>query len=107
LGQDARKAEIAKLYVVADVEKDIAWLEVSMEDLSFFSVVAFLQSKYNLKEYFPNDILRNVVLIILALLDELGHVSILAMLHYDVYPLGLLFNDPTEVFKESLITYLS
>ena len=65
-----------------------------MKNLAIFFVVAFFESKDDLKENFPDNVLCHIVFLCLALLDQLGHVSILTVLHYDENLLQLFINYP-------------
>lgn len=47
------KAEVAQFNIATAVQEDIAWLEVSVQDLSFFPMVAFVESDDHLRQYFP------------------------------------------------------
>lgn len=53
--------------------------------------VAFLESEKYLHENFPNYILSDKVLLCFALLDQLSHISILAVLHDNEKLLLFLF----------------
>jgi hypothetical protein len=64
-----------------------------MENLALLSVVAFSQSQDDLDKYLPNNILSYVVIVSLAFLDKLGHVSILTVFHHNVDPLRLFVYD--------------
>lgn len=57
-----------------------------MQDLASLDapIVALSERQQYLHEYFPNDVLGDKILVLLALLDELGHVTILTVLHDDV-----------------------
>lgn len=46
-------------------------------------VVALSQSQEHLHENFPNHVLGHEILVRLALLDQLGHVAVLAELHHN------------------------
>lgn len=60
-------------------------------------VVALPERQKNLHENLPYDILGDVVLVGFALLNELGHVTVLAILHDDKDLLLLPDIDPFDV----------
>ena len=68
--------------------------------------VTLAQGKEYLHKYLPDDVFRDEVLFCSALLDELSHVSILAVFHYDVQLL-LLFKDDSKQINSSGLSYLS
>jgi hypothetical protein len=76
------------------VKEHIARLQISMQDFPFFSIMTFFESQYDLHENLPNDILGHEVFVLFALLNKLGHISILTVLHDDVYSLVLFIHNP-------------
>lgn len=92
--EDAREAEVAEFDVVSDIEEDIARFDVSVENFAFFAVVALIQGQDDLREDLPDHIFSHEILLLLALLDQLRHVSSGTMLHYDIQFLRLLVNYP-------------
>jgi hypothetical protein len=65
-----------------------------MEDLSFFAIVALVESQNDLSEDLPDDIFRHIVFVLFAPLYQLRHVATRTMLHYDVDLLMLLLYYP-------------
>ena len=49
------------------------------------SIVTLSECQQNLHEYFPDDILSNEILLRFAFLYQLGHVTILAEFHNNIY----------------------
>lgn len=93
--QNSGKTEIPKLDIIIAVEENIPRFNVSVQNFpQCLMIVTFLQRQYDLHEYLPYDILRHKVLLILALLDQLCHVSIFTVLHNYVQLLGLLVKNP-------------
>jgi len=69
-----------------------------MQDLpQDLMLMTLLQGQYYLHEYLPNHILSHVVFLVLALLDQLCHVAILAVLHNYVELPGLLIEYPKDI----------
>lgn len=64
------------------------------EDLMLMTL---LQGQYYLHEYLPYHVLCHVVFLVLALLDQLCHVAILAVLHNYVELPGLLVEYPKDI----------
>ena len=64
--------------------------------LLFRGGMTFVECQENLHEYFPDNVFGNEILLGSALLDQLGHVSVLAVLHHNVELVFLLQDDPTE-----------
>ena len=98
--QNAAQTEVAQFHIVVLVKEDIAGFEVSVQNyvllvLSF--AVTLAQRKEDLHEYLPDDIFGDEVLFCSALLNELRHVSVLAVFHYDVQLLLLFKDDPRQI----------
>lgn len=77
-----------------------------MNDDALFSVVTLSQSEHNLHKNFPNDIFCHLVILCLALLYQLGHVSILAVLHYNVDLLVLLIHNPKVILLCLILLFI-
>lgn len=92
--EDPWKTKVSKLNVIVQVKEYIARLYVSMKNSTTLLVlVALLQGKNNLHKDFPNDVLRHIVFLDFAFLDELCHVSIFTVLSDDVELASFLIND--------------
>lgn len=88
--KDPRESKVSKLNIVALVEEDITRFDVSMKNAAEILVFVTLpQSQNDLHKNLPNDVFSHIVLLVLAFLNELGHVSVLAVFHDNVELSGL------------------
>jgi hypothetical protein len=88
--KDPRESKVSKLNVIALVEEDITRLDISMQNAAEILVFVTLpQSQNDLHKNLPNDVFSHIVLLILAFLNELCHVSVLAVFHDNVELSGL------------------
>lgn len=106
VGQNARKTKVPQLHIVADVEKYIPRFNVSVQNFAVFALVALLQGQNYLHEYLPDHVFSDVVLLGPALLDELRHVSVLAVLHDNVQAFRLFIHDLVEVLNDVRVAQL-
>jgi len=71
-----------------------------MED---FHVMERFKASYNLNEYFPNDILRNVLLLFLMSSDLLKQVTIVWVFHHDAKKSDELNKNINETYHKLLL----
>lgn len=68
--------------------------------------VTNIKSLQQLCEYLPYNIFSHVILILLALLDQLSHISTLAILHHYIYLSRLFLNYSESLGKMELLNDL-
>ena len=68
------------------------------DNLFVFSAMAFVQSKHNLSENAPNEVLANILasLILPTLLDQFGQITSFAVFHDQIYRSVLFVNEFVE-----------
>jgi hypothetical protein len=94
-GEYFGQSKVSQLYVIARIHEYVPRLHISVKDLPMlFVFMAVPQSLDDLHEYFPNHILSYMILLYLALFNELSHISSLAIFHNDVQSALLLIYDP-------------
>lgn len=76
--------KVTQLDVLLRIDEDVGWLDVAVQHLPSFVVVALHQSRDHLCEYLPDDLLGDVVLGPATLLDHASHIPTRAVLHDDV-----------------------
>ena len=94
------QAKISNLYVLTQIEENIARLQISVQDLGISNFIALwiycghcnirssmavMQTKCDLCQYFPNNFLSYIVLGLASFADYLLKISSFAVLHYYVY----------------------
>eukprot|EP00351_Strombidinopsis_sp_SopsisLIS2011_P005920 CAMPEP_0116873902 /NCGR_PEP_ID=MMETSP0463-20121206/5237_1 /TAXON_ID=181622 /ORGANISM="Strombidinopsis sp, Strain SopsisLIS2011" /LENGTH=149 /DNA_ID=CAMNT_0004516757 /DNA_START=2030 /DNA_END=2475 /DNA_ORIENTATION=- len=100
-GKHSTKSEITKLDIVANIKENIAWLEISVQDLAIWSIMTLLKCEYNLHEYLPNDIFSHKIFLCFTLFNQLRHVTILTVFHDDINTL-LLFQDDFIIILDNI-----
>jgi hypothetical protein len=98
--KNSRKPEIPELDIILGIKEEVAWLDVSVENLALLPVVALSQGKNYLQKDFPDNIFSNIVFLRFAFLNELSHIAVLAVLHDNVNLLRILIYDPMARVRE-------
>ena len=98
LPHHARETEVAQLHIIFVIEKNVAGLEVAVQDLALFARVAGLESQKDLAENDPYHVLRQILLLLPGILDERADIAALAVLHYNVDFCGAAINYAIVVF---------
>lgn len=105
------QTEVPYLHVAVGVQEDVARLEVSVKDLGAlalaFAPMAVVEPLRDLSHNLPDNVLRNVLLLLSAAPYYLSEVPLLAVLHDDVDLLILLVNDAIVVANNVRVAKLS
>lgn len=110
------EAEVAYLDVAVGVQENVAGFQVPVQDflrqvtralrlavvdlVRLQPPVALVETQRDLHQYFPNDVFRDVVLLLATASDYHSEVSSLAVLHYDVDLLGALVDYAVVVLHD-------
>ena len=73
------------------MQEDVGALQVSVENLN---LVERLEPTYDLNKYFPDKILRNVLLLLLMRCNFLEQITAIRILHYNT--IRILLNKENE-----------
>ena len=72
LPEHLSQPEVPQLHIIICIQEDVGWFYVSMEDLPLLPLMYLIQRKYDLGEYLPDGLLRELLFLLLQLLQELG-----------------------------------
>ena len=121
---DPSQAEVTDLHVALSVQEDVAGLQVPMQDLLWqltsalvllpivdlawlLPAVALEEPQRDLSQDFPNDVFRDVVLLLTCASDDHSQVSAIAALHDDVDLLRAFVDDAVVVLHDVRVGQVS
>ena len=106
LGENSWQTKVSQFNIISYVEEDIAWLDISMENLSFRSVVTLIESLHYLSKNLPNHILCHKIFLLFTFLYQFSKITPSTVFHYYI-KLAFLSFDYSIIFKKGFDNLLS